>query len=294
MIYFVLFLVSLTLLAVFWVYGKISEKILNTPPQNSPRDFIANKGATQNKNTIVTIGDSITHGVVSHNYSEMIEAEAAKYGFETVNAGLNADLAYSVVQRIDEIIACQPKVVTILIGTNDVMSTFGNRLKGYWDCKRIPNGQETSLEFYLKNLRTIVKKLKTIPHIKIYIYSLPVLGEDLTSPYNQKIVTYSESIKNLSIEEELNYLPLNESMREYLTEHPSVGSLEFGKEQVASVLAVIRNRYFGQDWNQIARSNNLQLTSETIHLNEKGAQMVADLALEQIIPELQEDARHLV
>ena len=147
---------------------KIINKLFNTPPINSPGDFIAKRGGTQTKNVIVNIGDSITHSSFGHNYSKIIEAEAAKDGYETVNAGMNADLAYSVVQRIEAIIACQPTVATILIGTNDVVSTFEDRVKEFRLLKRIPNGKETSLEFYLENLGVIVKKLKTISYIKIF------------------------------------------------------------------------------------------------------------------------------
>lgn len=285
MIYLLLLLfVAISLLV---TYKIISNKILNTPPLNNPKDYIKNNKGKNKSNIMMTIGDSITHGVGSHNYSKIIELEFEKHGYETINAGFNADLAYSVAQRIEDIVECQPKIVTILIGTNDVISTFGGRNKGYWKIKRIPKGQETSLGFYLDNLEIIVKKLKAIPDVKIYLYSLPVLGEDLLSVYNQKVKVYSESIKAFSEKESLNYLPLNESMRSYLESSPSVDGLEFGKEQFACILAIILNRYFGYSWNEISTRNNLQLTTETIHLNEKGAQMVSDLAIEKIIPTLE-------
>ncbi len=286
MSYLVLFLVIFIGVAMYVYIQITTNKILNTPPINNPGCFIAAKNTTREPNVIVNIGDSITHGMLSHNYSDIVQAESTKYGYATVNAGMNADLAYSVVQRIDDIIACQPKIVTLLIGSNDVLSTFGNRIENYWSYKRIPHGQDTSLEFYLENLAIIIARLKTIPHVKIYIYSLPVLGEDLASIYNQKIMVYSEAIKAMAAAEKICYLPLNETMREYLTEHPSAGALEFDKAQMASTLAIIGNRYFNQNWDQIAKRNNLQLTCETVHLNKKGAKMVADLLLEKIMPML--------
>jgi hypothetical protein len=66
------------------------------------------------------------------------------------------------------------------------------------------------------------------------------------------------------------YLPFNDIMREYLTEHPSTGPLEFDKAKMASTLAIIGNRYFHQNGVQVAKRNNLQLTRETAHLNQKG------------------------
>ncbi len=279
------------LLLGLWLYmfvRKTTNEILNTPPQNNPKAYLGLVKDSNKQSVIVNIGDSITHGVVSHNYSKIVEKEVAKYGYKTINAGINADLAYTVLQRIDDIVACQPKIVTVLIGTNDVMATFGNRVKEYWKFKRIPKGQAVSLDFYSTNLTAIIKKLKTIPNVKIFVSSLPVLGEDLSSKYNDKIVTYSECIKRVSDEEGIYYLPLNEAMRAYLTQNPNDSALEFGKEQTAAILAIIRNRYLGQDWSQISERNNLQLTTETIHLNEKGANMVADVILENIAPLLSE------
>lgn len=273
---------TIIILLGFFTVQKITNNILNTPPHNNPAHFLSQNIKDRPNDVIVNIGDSITHGVVSHNYSKIIAMEAKKHGFETINAGINADLAYSVVKRIDEIVACKPKIATILIGTNDVLSTFGNRKKNYWRFGRIPHGQETSLSFYLTNLNIIIDKLQTIPNIEIYIYSLPVLGEDLSSDANQKTTQYSEAAKELAKQRGLHYLPLNEKMNEYLTRHPSINALAFGKEQLAGVIAVIKHLYFGQDWNQIARSNHLQLTTETIHLSEAGANMVVNLALEEI------------
>lgn len=284
MIYLAFFLALLICIALaIFSFQKISFHILNTPPTNNPKSFLANS-KQKTSPSLVTIGDSITHGSVSANYSNLIANEVGKHGYTTVNAGLNADLAYSVVQRIDDIIACQPKIVTLLIGTNDVMSTFDNRIEQYWQYKRIPKGRHSSEDFYLKNLEIIIDKIKIIPDVKIFIFSLPILGEDLVSPYNEKVVTYSQLIKKLSLEKNITYLPLNESMREYIQANPNKGSLEFGKEKLASILAVMRNKYLKHDWNSISKSNNLQLTSETIHLNELGADMVAKLALEKILP----------
>jgi len=280
MVYWIVLAIVVGVL-LYLLNNKMAESILNTPPQNSPASYISKPLNT--KKVIVNIGDSITHGVVSQNYSQMIDHEMSGRGYEIVNAGINSDLAYSVVQRIDEIVACRPAVATILIGTNDVISTFGGRIKSYWKFKRLPKNQNTSLTFYVDSVSKIIQELKKVPGVKIFIYSLPVLGEDLGSPYNEKVKAYSDAIRGLSVREGLIYLPLNEAMREHLTSSPSIGALEFGNERIATVLGLIKHKLLGHSWNRISTSNKLQLTTDTVHLNELGAKMVADLAINQLV-----------
>lgn len=278
MLYIIVGFIISSLISLF-IFQRIVLHVMNTPPSNHPKAYLSKpKG---DKKVIINIGDSITHGVVSHNYSKIIEAAMSPKGYETINAGINADLAYTVMQRIDDIVACKPAIATILIGTNDVISSMGEaRLKHYWAFGRLPKGQRTSLEFYKENLAMIVEKLKTVPGIKIYLFSVPVLGEDLVSEANQKTMAYGAAAKELAESEGLHYLPLNESMREYLAQSPTVNGLEFGDERIPGIVAVVKHDYFRQSWDAIAKSNSLQLTTETIHLNGVGANMVADLALD--------------
>jgi len=286
---FLLYLLGMIIIS-FAALLIIINNILNTPPSNDPQNFIKHYGANHTdpeKPVVMTIGDSITHGVMSHNYSKMIEDKLSAYGYQTVNAGINSDLAYSVVQRIDDILACKPKIVTVLIGTNDVMSTFPNENIFYALTGRIPFGQKTSLDFYIDNLSILIRKLKSLPDVEIYLYSLPVIGEDLDSFQNKEIMRFSEAIKKISEKENLTYLPLNERMQDYLTQSPTIDGLKFGELQFANVRTIIQSKVLGYSWNKISEKNKLQLTTENIHLNEKGAAMVANLALEKILPSLQ-------
>ena len=162
MIYLILFFLIIAVITGYVFLNKVTDHFLNSPAENSPANFLPKK--TSDEKVIVNIGDSITRGLVSHNYSKIIENEAAKYGYTTVNAGINADLAYSVVQRMDEIIACKPAIATILIGGNDVISTFEGQIEHYWKNKRIPNKQETSLNYFLENVQLIIRGFKFQVH----------------------------------------------------------------------------------------------------------------------------------
>ncbi|MFV8052550.1 SGNH/GDSL hydrolase family protein [Mycobacterium sp. 48b] len=68
---------------------------------------------------IVCAGDSITRGKLSADYIAMLRQRPVGERAEFVRAGVNGDLAHNLLQRLDTVIAADPDVVTVLIGTND-------------------------------------------------------------------------------------------------------------------------------------------------------------------------------
>jgi lysophospholipase L1-like esterase len=62
---------------------------------------------------------------MSADYLALLRARLGSDGYEFVNAGINGNLAWNVLQRLDEVVACRPDAVTLLVGTTDVLATFG-------------------------------------------------------------------------------------------------------------------------------------------------------------------------
>ena len=71
---------------------------------------------------VVCLGDSNTQGQFSANYVKRLQDRWP--GTRFINAGVNGQLAYNITQRLDEVVAQQPDVVTLLVGTNDVNAQF--------------------------------------------------------------------------------------------------------------------------------------------------------------------------
>ena len=86
-------------------------------PFNSPVNFHGKSAQDNNQKTVVCVGNSITHGQVSYNYVNILSERLSVDGYQFVNAGINGNLAYNVVNRLDKIIGCDPDYVTVLIGT---------------------------------------------------------------------------------------------------------------------------------------------------------------------------------
>ena len=230
--------------------------------------------------TVVCFGASLTAGTVSFNYLDLLGARPSLAGFRFLNHGVNGDLAWNGLERLDRVIAERPDFVTILIGTNDVNATMSERnLARYKAFNHLPT--EPTLSWYECNLGTIVKRLKQETGAHLALLSLAVIGEDLEHEANRKVELYNEAIRRVAREENVSYLPLHERMVDYLREHEGERAqlpprLEYrdGLHNTGNALALHAT---GLSWDEVSRRNGLLVTTDGLHLNSVGAGMIADL-----------------
>jgi lysophospholipase L1-like esterase len=230
--------------------------------------------------TVVCFGASLTAGTVSFNYLDLLGARPLLADFQFINHGINGDLAWNGLERLDRVIAERPDFVTILIGTNDVNATMSERnLLRYKAFNHLP--MEPTPTWYECNLGTIVKRLKQETGARLALLSLAVIGEDLEHEANRKIALYNDAIRRVAREENIAYLPLHERMVAYLREHeddrarlPSRLEYRDGLHNIGNALALHAT---GLSWDEVSRRNGLLVTTDTLHLNSVGAGMIADL-----------------
>jgi lysophospholipase L1-like esterase len=263
----------------------IIEPKANKEPDNNPANYLAEVKANSEKKLLVCAGDSITHGRVSHNYVDELASSLSDEGFDVVNAGINGDLAYNLLVRIDEIIACDPDYITILIGTNDALGSLGKKqAEAQVKKKNLP--QETTEEFFRENLTELVKRLKENTHARIAILSLPPIGEDLDSVPYSRSVEYGKIVKEIADEYKLTYLPLGEEMNGYLVEkgnEPGVSYEGQGQFTYVMYMAVLKRYVLGRSYDEISAANGLLLMSDLVHLNDVGAKMVSDMIADFVL-----------
>jgi lysophospholipase L1-like esterase len=233
------------------------------------------------KKTVVCFGASLTAGTVSFDYLELLAGRPALADCRFINHGVNGDLAWNGLQRLDRVIAEKPDAVTILIGTNDVNATLSerNRLR-YHEFNRLPV-THPDLAWYEQNLREIVRRLQAETAARLALLSLAVIGEDLGHVANQRIERYNEAIRRVASGARIDYLPLHERVVAYLREHEPERAalpprLEYrdGLTNVGSATAL---HAMGLSWDEVSRRNGLLVTTDTLHLNSVGAGMIADL-----------------
>ena len=74
--------------------------------------------------TVACFGDSLTRGSVSYNWVKRLSSTFADQGLTFLNFGKNGELAYNLLQRIDEVIEVKPDIVRLLVGSNDAMGSL--------------------------------------------------------------------------------------------------------------------------------------------------------------------------
>jgi lysophospholipase L1-like esterase len=80
-----------------------------------PRAVVADGRRPGTSTLVACVGDSLTAGQLSADWVGMLAERLGPQGYEFVDAGVNSQLAWNVPQRLDEVIACDPEVVTLLV-----------------------------------------------------------------------------------------------------------------------------------------------------------------------------------
>lgn len=226
--------------------------------------------------TVVCMGDSITRGMVSANYVELLEQRMASGGFRFVNAGVNNDLTYNLLRRLDAVIKLQPDFVTILAGTNDLIgSSAWHRSLFYMLIKQLP--RRPSLGWARQNMHAMLTELKNRTNAVIGIASIPPLGEDLNSPSVARVRAYNGMLKRIAERQKVAYLPVFERMEAFLkTADRPERIRRYRGSLVIEAEFVFRRLLVGQDYDEFSASKGFVILNDGVHLNNRGAALVAD------------------
>jgi lysophospholipase L1-like esterase len=231
--------------------------------------------------TVVCFGASLTAGTVSCDYLALLRERPELAGFCFINHGVNGDLAWNGLQRLDPVIAERPDYVSILIGTNDVNATLSerNRLR-YLEFNQLPV-THPDLSWYEENLRAIVTRLKSETTARLALMTLAVIGEDLAHEANRRVELYNGAIERIARDEDVPLLPLHARAVSYLQKHeadraglPPMLAYRDGLHNVGHAVALHAQ---GLSWDEVSARNGLLLTTDCLHLNRRGAGLIADL-----------------
>ncbi|MHA1903297.1 MAG: SGNH/GDSL hydrolase family protein [Candidatus Thorarchaeota archaeon] len=246
-------------------------------PKNNPAYHIKSREQKDGQSEVVVlVGDSITHGKMGFNFVDLVSEKYHDRQFEFVNAGRNGELAWNVVQRLDDIIKCEPDIVTVMIGTNDAKGALTEaEMKGYVRRMKLP--RKPSHDWFRENLQILINRLKSETHARIALLSIPPLGEDPNHPAFAQSTEYSKTVEEVSRETNVTYLPLHEKMIERLSNNAGMPNSSFEKAHFSIVKATYKHYLLRRSWNRIAKEGGFQLLVDHIHLNREGAIIAAEL-----------------
>ena len=254
-------------------YLYVARSVQALPP-NNPASF--DNGTPRGK-TVVCLGDSITHGTMGFNYVDELARRYGDGGFVFVNAGVNAELSYNAFCRLDDVIACRPDYVTVLIGTNDANASLTDDLQGHYrDIMNLP--QKADREWYRENLTRIRRDLKkALPSVKIALVSIPPIGEDMNDPAYRRAGEYAAIVRDTARAEGTAYIPLNERMDFYLRgRQAKTRKYDFAACEKLMNISMMKHYLFKKSFDEISAANGFYLVTDFLHLNSVGAGMIAD------------------
>jgi len=223
---------------------------------------------------IICTGDSLTRGQVSADYVALLQHRLRDA--VVVNSGVNYELSSGLLARLDGVVAQDPDVVTVLIGTNDLRFVLSdkdaNSLRRRWKLT-----EEPTAAGYRENLSAIVTRLRRQTRARVALLSPPVIGEDPESTPVRKAGEYSQIVREVAAEHHVTYLPLHEQMVALLRASGRSPGTAFRPGILLAATAATQHFVLRRSLDAISRSRGLQLTTDTIHLNDQGARMIAEL-----------------
>lgn len=192
----------------------------------------------------------------------------------TSDAGVNGDLAYNVLLRLDSVIEQQPDVVTVLIGTNDANTSLSEKnTRMMTKMKKLP--VRPTIERYRENLAAITARLSKETDARVALLSLPALGQEPDSEPVRRAGEYSEVVKATAAAYDVAYLPLYERQLQHLRTGGHTPGIAFQDGQTLSSRAAMQHFMLGRSFDSISRRRGLELTTDFIHQNSRGAAMIA-------------------
>jgi len=259
--------VSTVCFLIFYVFWQM-ERL----PRNRPEKYDKPIG----KKVVVLAGDSITHGQIGENYVSLLKRRLDQSQFSLVNAGVNTNLAWNLLQRADEIIACEPDYVTILIGTNDAVAATSEEEAEFY-MKRMKLPQLPDDLWFRESLQEFVTRLQNESSANIALLSIPPIGEVADHPAFRISSEYIKSIQEVANVTGVAYLPLHEKMLPFLKEYSKEPTYPFEKEKAGMFIACAKRYLLKKEWNVIGQETGFQLHIDYLHLNTTGAIIVTDL-----------------
>lgn len=249
-------------------------------PKDRPSEYLKQFPSDQRR-VIVLAGDSLTHGLIGYGYINMLKEDLDLEKYALVNAGINANLTWNLSERLDEIIDCNPSIVTILIGTNDANAATsekeGRAYKKNMNLPRLPDHR-----WFRETLQALVKRLQTETTASIALLSIPPIGEDPMHDVFRLSLEYGNTVREVASEMNVTYLPLQERMVTYLRDTPGSPKHPFKRNRIRMLLTIYQYYLLKKSWDQIAEESGFQLHTDYLHLNSLSARMIADLILDFI------------
>jgi lysophospholipase L1-like esterase len=231
-------------------------------------------------------GDSLTEGTYGESYVERVARALAGSrtapAIELVNAGRGGDTVQALLNRIDEPLRhYRPQWVILTVGTNDVWlpwltaHSLGWRLWLFF--RRLASGQTptTDLDQFAAAYRALIDRARIIARARVLSCTVSPVGEQLSSPVNQRLARLNGVIKDVSATCQVPVADVWQAFVDEIASLPRPSTYVPG-EWLFTRLDQRRLRTGGTSPDELSRRRRLLLTFDGLHLNSRGADLWAN------------------
>ena len=213
---------------------------------------------------ILLNGDSITEGKIGIGYVGIIQHRFPE--FHCKNYGRGGDTISGVFTRLSRLLKTCTETYDIIVieaGHNDLFLPYVKRKWNFTSIRKVTPLHKIK-DFYDNGLRTI----KIHSKAQIILTTLSCLGEDISSPLNQKRRLVNDQIKEVGSKHGAYIADVSSSFDKILRK--SISSYNLMDHPLNLFFDYFRSKRI--NWvEKISRKRQLVLTIDGGHLNSKGA-----------------------
>ncbi len=239
-------------------------------PAGDVSDYLA--GSPTSKRPVVVAGASIVRGRASVDFVQILRDRFPSRDF--VNAGVNGNVAWELLQRVDHVMACRPAQVVILIGTNDVQATLTpDATRQTRESKQLP--EDPSLGWYATCMTEIVTRLQAAG-AEVALCSLPPIGQDLSAPVNVVVREANAAIHRVCDATGAAYIPVYERLTDLLATQGATTGPAWTGSWGPGTASLVQHFVLGRSYDAIALARGWVLSPDGVHMDSVGAGIIAD------------------
>ena len=228
------------------------------------------------KRSIAFWGDSLTEGFPGVSYFEILKQRLPEDNL--INYGKGGDTVLSLYRRLKRTQLSQPVDIAFLwVGVNDIFVKLSGSYLVYKTILNQPwtRNYEEFERYYRLTLEILCQhanKVITVPPL--------FLGEGPNNKWNRELGMLSRIIKQVSnLHPKVNYLDLRKIIYPQLSDKKTSAYLPASLTRIGLDTLLLKQK---AQIDKMAFERGLVFTLDGVHLNSRGAEIVADIFLENI------------
>ncbi len=238
--------------------------------------------AADRRKVVVCMGDSLTQGNASYDYVHELARRLEPSGYTLLNAGINGELAWNLLQRIDAVVRCEPAYVVVLVGTNDALACESEWAAANY-VRRMKLPQLPNEDFFRQSYSALLDALDEAECTRAIVVTLPPLGERPGEPIDAIVARQNAFIEEQASSRGGACLPLHRGLEDVLARDDRDDRPKFdARASRRLILKAIFCRYLLSWRDRIAEHNGMTLLTDMVHLNERGGRILVDVVEAEI------------